>query len=62
MSQAVSLLALVAKCAAGDCADMGALFEELLTTAAQQRYAALSARAVAQAGAFMSFQSSISSH
>ena len=42
LAAAVRLQALVAKCASGaDCTDMAGLFEELLTSAAQQRFRSL---------------------
>ena len=51
LAAAVRLQALVAKCASGaDCTDMAGLFEELLTSAAQQRFRSLLSKQAAATG------------
>lgn len=51
LSAGMRLQILVTKCASGaDGTDMGSVFQELLTEAAQQRFQALASKAAADAG------------
>ena len=51
LSAAMRLQILVTKCASGaDCTDMGGVFQELLTRAAQQRFQSLASKFSADAG------------